>query len=219
MYICLNRATAGGSLAFEQFVQLAAAAGFQGADVDLGWAAARSAGALSDLFQSRGLRFGWWGLPYDWRGSEALLDAGLRDLQEMIAIASKLRIDSCCTWVMPSSDLPLSENWRFHVARLKPAAACDIVGAEAKRVSSSGFDGDAVDDAFWALTLLGDACRATMWRLLQDTKEPAAVRGMALEVLAMMRDARVSGLLESDDKRDDLRAHRQRAKIIFHAKE
>ncbi len=122
MYICLNRATAGGSLAFEQFVQLAADAGFPGADVDLGWAVARSAGAMSDLFESRGLRFGGWGLPYDWRGQESLLDAGLRDLTDMAAVGSRLRIDSCCTWIMPSSDMPLSENWRFHVARLKPAA-------------------------------------------------------------------------------------------------
>lgn len=106
-----------------------------------------------------------------------------------------------------------------HIARRKPAAACEIVGADAKRASTSGLSGNAIDDAFWTLTLLGDACRGTMWKLLQDPKEPAAVRGMALEVLAMMRDARVAGMLESADKRDDLRAHRQRAKIIFHAKE
>ncbi len=106
-----------------------------------------------------------------------------------------------------------------HLAKLKPAAACEVVGTAAKRGGASGMGGNAIDDALWTLTLLGDACRGTMWRLLGDAKEPPAVRGMALEVLAMMRDARVAGMLESDDKRDDLRAHRQRAKIIYSAKE
>lgn len=106
-----------------------------------------------------------------------------------------------------------------HLAKQMPAAACEIAGNEAKRASPSGISGNAIDDAFWTLSILGDACRGTMWKLLQDPKEPAPVRGMALEVLAMMRDARAAALLESTGPKDDLRAHRQRAKIIFHAKE
>ena len=36
--------------------------------------------------------------------------------------AAELRIDSAATWIMPSSERPLIENFQFHVARLKPFA-------------------------------------------------------------------------------------------------
>jgi hypothetical protein len=117
-----------------------------------------------------------------------------------------------------------AERWgreaaAVHLARTKPAAACDLVGAAAKTSNGPGLGGEPVADAFWTLSLLGDTCRATMWKLLQDGAQPATVRGMALELLAMMRDPRVSGLLEPAGNRDDLRAARQRAEIIFGAKE
>jgi sugar phosphate isomerase/epimerase len=118
MYICLNGGTTGGSLPYEEFVKLAADAGFAGADVDLRWA--RSAGALRDLFAAHGLRFGGWGLPYDWRAAQ--WEDGLSELRRQAAIASELGIDSCATWIMPSSPLPFMENWTFHVQRLRPAA-------------------------------------------------------------------------------------------------
>ena len=70
MYVCLNRGTAGGSLPVEQFVKIAADAGFAGADVDLGYAAEKGASALRDLYMKHGLKFGGWG-PADWRGDAA----------------------------------------------------------------------------------------------------------------------------------------------------
>jgi sugar phosphate isomerase/epimerase len=123
MYICLNRATAGASLPFDQFVELAAGAGFGGADVDLGWARRHSLAALRELFASRGLRFGGWGVPFDWRADdESKIRDGLKELEQFAGHARELKIDSCATWIMPSSDRPLIENWNFHVARLRPVA-------------------------------------------------------------------------------------------------
>jgi len=122
MYICLNRVTAGGGLPFEKFVELAASSGFPGADVEMGYGAARGASAIRDLFASKKLRYGGWGLPFDWRGDQAKQEEGLRGLAAQAKIAGELGIDSCATWLMPSSKLPLIENWLFHVARLKPAA-------------------------------------------------------------------------------------------------
>jgi sugar phosphate isomerase/epimerase len=122
MHICLNRATTGGSLPLEKFVDIAASAGFQGADVDLGYAQKNGSAALRDIYESKKMTYGGWGLPFDWRGDPAGLKEGLRTLSEQAKIAGELRIDSCATWLMPSSDLPLIENWRFHVARLGPAA-------------------------------------------------------------------------------------------------
>jgi len=122
MYICLNRATAGGRLPLEQFAALAAEAGFAGADVDMDYAVEKGTAALRDLFASKNLKYGGWGLPYDWRGPESRLDEGLARLKAQAVAAASLGIDSCATWIMPSSDLPLMENFSFHVSRLKPAA-------------------------------------------------------------------------------------------------
>ena len=124
MYICLNRATAGRNLAFEEFVKLASDAGFAGADVELGWARQRSADALHELFESRRLRFGGWGVPFDWRGEDKAQRAmGSRTSTDSSALATQLHIDSCATWIMPSSDRRFIENWMFHVERLRPGRA------------------------------------------------------------------------------------------------
>jgi sugar phosphate isomerase/epimerase len=123
MHICLNRATAGGSLPFDAFVNLAADAGFEGADVDLGWARMKSLNALRDLFASRTLRFGGWGVPFDWRGDdEPKRHDGMKDLAQFAGYARDLDIDACATWIMPSSDRAFIDNWRFHLERLKPVA-------------------------------------------------------------------------------------------------
>jgi len=121
MYVCLNRGTAGGSLPSEQFVKLAADAGFAGADVDLGYGAERGASALRDLYTKHGMKFGGWGAP-DWRGEAAKAREGVEKLPHLALVAQELGIDTCCTWIMPSSDLPFIENWNFHVERMKPIA-------------------------------------------------------------------------------------------------
>jgi sugar phosphate isomerase/epimerase len=121
MYVCLNRATAGGQLSFEEFVNLAARTQFTGCDVDMGFALQRDADALRELFESRSLRFGGWGPP-DWRGDDASAHAALDQTSAMGKIAQQLEIDTCCTWVMPSSRLRFIDNWNFHVLRLRPIA-------------------------------------------------------------------------------------------------
>jgi hypothetical protein len=70
----------------------------------------------------------------------------------------------------------------FHLSRLKPQAACERVARAA-----SGAEHKAVLDAFWALTVLGDTCRPTFARLLDDPKTSDALRGAALEGRAMLR--------------------------------
>jgi sugar phosphate isomerase/epimerase len=121
MYVCLNCGTAGGNLPAEQFVKLAADAGFVGADVDLGYAVEKGASALRDLYMKHGLKFGGWG-PADWRGDAAKSRESLQALPKVARAAKELGIDSCCTWIMPSSDLPFIDNWNFHVDRIKPVA-------------------------------------------------------------------------------------------------
>ena len=122
LYLCLNRGTCGGTLPLEQFVKLAADAGFAGADVDLGYAEQHGgAAALADLYAKHGIRAGAWGLG-NWRGSPADAEGDLAALDKHAAVAAELGIDACATWLMPSSDKPLMENWAFHVDRLGPCA-------------------------------------------------------------------------------------------------
>jgi sugar phosphate isomerase/epimerase len=104
-------------------VKLAADAGFAGADVDLGWGGANSAEALRDLFESQGLRYGGWGLPFDWRDDDDNAHhEGLTQLKQQAETAEQLGIDSCCTWIMPSARRPMKDNWTWHVQRLTAPA-------------------------------------------------------------------------------------------------
>ena len=109
MRICLNRGTTGAGLPLEEFVQIAADAGFDGADVDLGYGEREGTAALADLYAARSLQFGGWGSPVDWRGDPKTATDGLVALAPLARIAGELRIDSCCTWIMPSADRPFIE--------------------------------------------------------------------------------------------------------------
>jgi sugar phosphate isomerase/epimerase len=118
MKLCLNRATAGAGLSLPDFVNLAATAGFPGADVDLSYGVEHGAAALRDLYAARNVAFGGWGLRFDWRTDTASTTA----LSKQAAIAAELKIDACATHILPSSDLPLHQNWHFHVQRLSVLA-------------------------------------------------------------------------------------------------
>jgi len=122
MHICLNRGTAGRDLPYDQFVKLSADAGFSGVDVDMGWGQMYGANALRDLLQTHNQKPGGWGPSFDWRGDIGKLNEGLPNLQTQAKVAQELGIDSCATYILPSSDLPLLENWNLHVQRLKQIA-------------------------------------------------------------------------------------------------
>ena len=122
MYVCLNRGTTGGSLPLEQFVQLASEAGFAGADVDLEYGRANGAPALADLFQSRALRFGGWSPAVDHRTEPSHRREGLEKLGQHAKVARDLKIDSCATWIMPSTDQPFMQARRATVEGLRPVA-------------------------------------------------------------------------------------------------
>jgi sugar phosphate isomerase/epimerase len=122
MYICLNRGTTGGGLSQLEFAQLAADAGFQGCDVDLSYAQERGSAALADLFASLKLRFGGWGPALDHRTAPADRREAAARLSAHAAMARQLKIDSCATWIMPSSDSPFLETWKLTAEGLRPVA-------------------------------------------------------------------------------------------------
>lgn len=122
MKYCLNRSCAGRGLEFTEFVELSAAAGFDGVDLDVGWLTMKGAAATADLFASHHQTIGGWGPPVEWRGDAAKQAEGLIALKSVASMAATLKADSCATWILPSSAQPFMETWNFHVDRLKPVA-------------------------------------------------------------------------------------------------
>lgn len=96
-----------------------------------------------------------------------------------------------------------------HLARARPVSACGVVVAAAR-----GAEEKSIQDAFWALTVLGDACRDPMRALASDAKAPKAARGMALEHLAMIRDGSIANELAHAGRGDEIRPARERARLI-----
>lgn len=66
---------------------------------------------------------GAWGVPFDWRGSEADHEAGLKKMAEVIGSMQSAGVTRCATWILPgSNDRNWDQNWAFHVRRLSPIA-------------------------------------------------------------------------------------------------
>jgi 2-keto-myo-inositol isomerase len=122
MFICLNRGTTGGGLSQKEFAQFAADAGFQGCDVDFSYVDQHGSAALADLFASLNLRFGGWSPALDHRTGATQRGEATETLKSNAAVAGELHIDSCATWIMPSSDLPFLETWKLTVDGLRPVA-------------------------------------------------------------------------------------------------
>jgi hypothetical protein len=102
-----------------------------------------------------------------------------------------------------------------YLARLRPEAACKLVGEAARDAEEE----EAIQDAFWALSALGDACQPTMQLLALDASGRPEVRGMAIEALAMMRHDSVPALVRRIERNDRARAAKERARIIFDSRE
>ena len=68
------------------------------------------------------------------------------------------------------------------LARTRPQGACKRVMSEASQAEE-----EAVRDAFWALTILGDECRPVFDEALDGAKTTEDVRGMSMEGRAMLR--------------------------------
>ncbi len=87
-------------------------------------------------------------------------------------------------WAVAVLDPQLDERALYHLARLRPASACDAVFPV---LASGGTLERQVRPALTALTTLGDACRPHLEQLVSHPRAPAVTRGAALEVLARLR--------------------------------
>ena len=105
-------------------LDLARDAGFEGADLNLGEAKKiadeQGVEAVRELFTSRRLQIGGWGLPVNWRGPLPQFYEQLSRLPELAKFAAELgchRVTSGCPgW---SDELPRQQHWDLCVSRLK----------------------------------------------------------------------------------------------------
>ncbi len=127
MYTCLSPGAIGIRVALPDALKLAAAAGFEGLEFNIGEAAdlagQHGVECLKDLFAQSGLRVGNWGLPVEFRRDDAAYQADMEDLPSLAHLAQRLGATRCATWMLPFSDeLRFMEHFDLIARRLRPAA-------------------------------------------------------------------------------------------------
>lgn len=127
MYANLNAGAIGVRADLAQTIEYARAYGFGGIDYSIVEAAelakAHSVAYVKDLFDRAGVRPGSFGFPVEFRKDEASWREGLEALPRQAELAVALGCMRTATWLLPGSDdRDFLENFRFHVARLGPAA-------------------------------------------------------------------------------------------------
>jgi sugar phosphate isomerase/epimerase len=81
----------------------------------------RGVDAVKKQFAESRIRSAAFGLPTDWRSSEANWRRDLELLPRLAKSAAAIGITRTFTWIMPcSNDRPMAENRAFHVERFKP---------------------------------------------------------------------------------------------------
>jgi sugar phosphate isomerase/epimerase len=108
-------------------LDLARDAGFSGADLNLGEAKKladeQGVDAVRELFRSRGLQIGGWGLPVNWRGPLPQFYEQLSRLPDLAKLAADLGCFRCTSGCPGWSDtLTRQEHWDLCVSRLKLVA-------------------------------------------------------------------------------------------------
>lgn len=112
----------------EQFIELAAKYGFEAVDIDaLALVESHSVDGARELLGKHGLVIGSIGLPVEWRASEERFRADLPKLTQAAAAAAALGCTSCCTYVLPSTDLNAAHFMALATRRLRTCA--QILGA------------------------------------------------------------------------------------------
>jgi sugar phosphate isomerase/epimerase len=124
----LTRAGLGKIESNEQFIELAAKYGFQAVDIDaLSLVEAHTVAGARELLEKNGLVVGSIGLPVEWRSTEEAFREGLPKLAQAAEAAAALGCTSCCTYVLPSTDLGAAHFMALATRRLRTCA--QILGA------------------------------------------------------------------------------------------
>lgn len=121
MYRCLNPGAVGVKMEWEAVLPLAKACGFAGVDVPV--RPDTDVARVKALLAEHGLKPGGQGLPFDFRGTEAVYRDGLKTLRAVAEKAAAIGQTRFYIWIFSFSDtLPFKENFRFHAERLGETA-------------------------------------------------------------------------------------------------
>ena len=108
----------------EEGMELAGRHGFEGYHFGIGEAAALGVEKVKEIAARTGVRPSAWGFPMNFRGTQEDCERDMEKLPGLAKVAAELGVLRTATWIIPGSDeLTYEENFRFHVERLKPAAA------------------------------------------------------------------------------------------------
>lgn len=106
----------------------------------------------------------------------------------------------------------------YALSRHRDLPVCDLVLDAAKDAPSG-----TIDSALWSLTTLGDACRFSAERVARDKNQPPHLRGMATELLAMLRApttrAAADAFSKEGQRQPTERASLQRVDVILRSPE
>lgn len=112
----------------EDFIRGAAAFGFQSVDLNpLELIQELGKDKALELLDSTGIIIGSFNLEVDWRSTEENFRAGLEQLVRVAEAAAALNCKACCTYILPSTDLPAAPFMIAATRRLRLIA--DILGA------------------------------------------------------------------------------------------
>ncbi|CAM4465321.1 sugar phosphate isomerase/epimerase [Paenibacillus endophyticus] len=112
----------------ERLIELAGANGFQAVDIDAYSLIERHGlEKARELLASNGVVIGSFGLPVEWRTTEEAFLEGLEKLARSAAAAAALGCTSCCTYILPSTDLKAARFMALATRRLRTCA--QILGA------------------------------------------------------------------------------------------
>jgi sugar phosphate isomerase/epimerase len=112
----------------EQLIRLAAEHGFQAVDLDAaGFVARHGLDGARSLLARHQIVIGSIGLPVEWRTTEDVFRQGLEKLAAAAQAAASLGCTSCCTYILPSTDLKAAHFMALATRRLRTCA--QVLGA------------------------------------------------------------------------------------------
>ncbi len=143
------------------------------------------------------------GVPTTWR---------TRVLEELVRVLPAG--DARWTVALLDKEGPTREKAVFLLSRRKPEGACQVVLEAAPEAPE-----ETVRHAFWALSILGDACWAPMSKAAGDPTLSPSVRGPAIVLLAMARSPNAGAMIEKVAGLPEYRLYARTAEIILRSPE
>lgn len=136
------------------------------------------------------------------------------DVRPRLVDALRRRAPDDPRWAVALVDAErdVREQAMHAVSRHAPAGTCDAVIAASPAATDRG-----IDDGFLVLTTIPGGCESAFERVARDATRPAAMRGMALEALAILGSSVPRRVGTAAAAQPGMRVHVERAQAIASA--